>query len=222
MLKQCLKLCLLLLLLGLLPKIAQAQEGRRFGARLISYEEVPTLSNVGEGTFNMLIDSSDTSFDFELTCGYLRNRCDSVSYSLRTEGSKWRRYCLLLHQPGQWPSRDSCLPRQRYGHRNNHRSQCHRTCWARNQCGRIRRSIESHSRGLCIRERALGSLPRRRDQGPALAGCQASTVSITIPNHSPESSPLNRAALPKHFRGSGSVPRCWLTCLSGEKPGSSR
>jgi len=67
MLKQCLKLCLLLLLLGLLPTIAQAQEGRRFGARLISYEEVPTLSNVGEGTFNMLIDSSDTSFDFELT-----------------------------------------------------------------------------------------------------------------------------------------------------------
>src|SRR5258705_2825954 len=67
MLKQCLKLCLLLLLLGLLPTIAQAQEGRRFGARLISYEEVPTLSNVGEGTFNMLIDSSDTTFDFELT-----------------------------------------------------------------------------------------------------------------------------------------------------------
>src|SRR5882724_2308534 len=67
MLKQCLKLCLLLLLLGLLPTMAQGQEGRRFGARLISYEEVPTLSNVGEGTFNMLIDSSDTSFDFELT-----------------------------------------------------------------------------------------------------------------------------------------------------------
>jgi hypothetical protein len=34
---------------------------------LISYDEVPALSNTGEGTINLLIDSSDTSFDFELT-----------------------------------------------------------------------------------------------------------------------------------------------------------
>ena len=67
MLKKCLKLCLLLLLLGLVPAVAQAQEPRRFGARLISYDEVPALSNTGEGTINLLIDFSDTSFDFELT-----------------------------------------------------------------------------------------------------------------------------------------------------------
>ena len=67
MLKKCLKLCMLLTLLGLLPSIAQAQEGRRFGARLVSYNEVPALSNTGEGTFNMLIDLSATSFDYELS-----------------------------------------------------------------------------------------------------------------------------------------------------------
>jgi hypothetical protein len=67
MLKTCLKLSLLLALLVVLPAVAPAQQGRRFGARLVSYEEVPTLSTAGEGTFNMLIDSTDTSFDFELT-----------------------------------------------------------------------------------------------------------------------------------------------------------
>lgn len=67
MLKKCLKLCLLLMLLGLLPAVAQAQEGRRFKATLISYEEVPALSNTAEGTFSMLIDSTDTSFDYELS-----------------------------------------------------------------------------------------------------------------------------------------------------------
>src|SRR2546427_13185928 len=67
MVKKCLKLCMLLTLLGLLPSIAQAQEGRRFGARLVSYNEVPALSNTGEGTFNMLIDLSATSFDYELS-----------------------------------------------------------------------------------------------------------------------------------------------------------
>jgi hypothetical protein len=67
MLKTSLKLCLLITLLALVPTVAQGQEGRRFGARLVSYEEVPALSNAAEGTFNMLIDSSDSSFDFELT-----------------------------------------------------------------------------------------------------------------------------------------------------------
>lgn len=66
MLKRCLKLTLLLTLLGLLPAAAQAQE-RKFKATLVSYEEVPALSNTGAGTFNMLIDFSDTSFDYELT-----------------------------------------------------------------------------------------------------------------------------------------------------------
>ena len=67
MLKTSLKLCLLITLLALVPTVAQGQEGRRFGARLVSYEEVPALSNAAEGTFNMLIDSTDSSFDFELT-----------------------------------------------------------------------------------------------------------------------------------------------------------
>lgn len=67
MLKNCLKLSLLLTLLGLLPAVAQAQEGRRFKATLISYEEVPALSNLATGTFNMLIDFTDSSFDYELS-----------------------------------------------------------------------------------------------------------------------------------------------------------
>jgi hypothetical protein len=58
---------MLLTLVTLVPAVAQGQEGRRFGARLVSYEEVPALSNAAEGTFNMLIDSTDSSFDFELT-----------------------------------------------------------------------------------------------------------------------------------------------------------
>jgi len=66
MLKRCLKLTLLLAILGLLPGAAQAQE-RRFKATLISYEEVPALSNTATGTFNMLIDFSDTSFSFQLS-----------------------------------------------------------------------------------------------------------------------------------------------------------
>lgn len=66
MLKRSLKLCLLLVLLGVLPSVARAQEPRRFGVKLISFEEVPALSTAGQGTFNLLIDASDTSFDFEL------------------------------------------------------------------------------------------------------------------------------------------------------------
>jgi len=66
MLKRCLKLTLLLTVLGLLPAAAQAQE-RRFRATLIGNEEVPALSNVATGTFRMLIDFSDSSFDYELT-----------------------------------------------------------------------------------------------------------------------------------------------------------
>jgi hypothetical protein len=67
MLKTCLTLSLLLTILGLLPAAAQAQEGRKFKATLISYEEVPALSNTGAGTFDLLIDSTDTSFDYELS-----------------------------------------------------------------------------------------------------------------------------------------------------------
>ena len=67
MLKTCLKFCMLLALVGIVPSVAPAQEGRAFKATLVSYEEVPSLSNVATGTFNMLIDFSDTSFDFTLT-----------------------------------------------------------------------------------------------------------------------------------------------------------
>jgi CHRD domain-containing protein len=66
MLKRCLKLCVLLILVGLAPVAAQAQE-RRFKATLIGYEEVPALSNTGIGLFNMLIDFSDSSFDYTLS-----------------------------------------------------------------------------------------------------------------------------------------------------------
>jgi hypothetical protein len=67
MLKTCLKLCMLLALVGIVPTVAQAQEGRAFKATLIGNEEVPALSNVATGTFNMLIDFGDTSFDYTLT-----------------------------------------------------------------------------------------------------------------------------------------------------------
>jgi CHRD domain len=67
MLNKFLKICMFVSLIALLPAVAHGQEGRRFGARLVGYEEVPALSNSAEGTFNMLIDPSETSFDFELT-----------------------------------------------------------------------------------------------------------------------------------------------------------
>ena len=66
MLKRCLKLTLLLALLGLLPAAAQAQE-RKFKATLTPSEEVPALSNLGSGTFTMVIDFGDTSFSYQLT-----------------------------------------------------------------------------------------------------------------------------------------------------------
>lgn len=66
MLKTCLKLLTLVILLGLLPTAAQAQE-RKFKATLVPTEEVPALSNLGAGFFNLLIDFGDTSFNFSLT-----------------------------------------------------------------------------------------------------------------------------------------------------------
>jgi hypothetical protein len=68
MLKRTLTLGLLLVFLSLVSSEAQAQEGRKFGARLVGYQETPlTLSVAAEGTFNMRIDASDSSFDYELT-----------------------------------------------------------------------------------------------------------------------------------------------------------
>ena len=56
-----------MILLGLLPSVALGQEGRKFKATLVGVDEVPALSNVGAGTFTMLIDFGDTSFDYQLT-----------------------------------------------------------------------------------------------------------------------------------------------------------
>jgi hypothetical protein len=69
MLKRCLKLSLLLALIGLVPIAAQAQDQqRKFKATLVSLEEVPlALSTPGTGTATVVIDSDDAGFDYELT-----------------------------------------------------------------------------------------------------------------------------------------------------------
>lgn len=71
MLKNCLKLCLLLTLVGVLPSIARTQNGQptlhKFKADLIGFDEVPSLSTPASGTFRMEIDPTDTSFDYELS-----------------------------------------------------------------------------------------------------------------------------------------------------------
>lgn len=66
MLRRCLRLSLLLLLVGLLPSIAEAQD-RKFKANLISFEEVPAISTPAVGTFEMQIDFADTGFNYTLT-----------------------------------------------------------------------------------------------------------------------------------------------------------
>lgn len=66
MLRKCLRLSLLLLLVGLLPSIAEAQD-RKLKATLIGFEEVPALSTTGGGTFEMQIDFADTGFNYTLT-----------------------------------------------------------------------------------------------------------------------------------------------------------
>ena len=67
MLRQTLKVCLLLAVIGMVPIVAQAQDGRKFKASLVGPDEVPALSNVGSGTLKLLIDFTDTSFHYELT-----------------------------------------------------------------------------------------------------------------------------------------------------------
>ncbi|HKG21961.1 MAG TPA: CHRD domain-containing protein [Blastocatellia bacterium] len=67
MLKTCLKFCLLLAVLGLLPSVGQAQSTRQFKTNLIGYEEVPAISTTGAGAFEMLIDFGDTGFSYELS-----------------------------------------------------------------------------------------------------------------------------------------------------------
>jgi hypothetical protein len=72
MLKNCLKLCVLLALIGVLPSIARTQNVRqpsldKFKADLIAFDEVPALSSPASGTFSMTIDPTDTSFDYEVS-----------------------------------------------------------------------------------------------------------------------------------------------------------
>ena len=64
--RKCLKLALLLLLAGLLPSMAEAQE-RKFQATVIGFEEVPALSTPAGGIFDMRIDFGDTGFNYTLT-----------------------------------------------------------------------------------------------------------------------------------------------------------
>jgi hypothetical protein len=66
MLKGCLKLSLLLMLLGLLPTMAQAQN-LGFKASLVGFEEVPVVSSPATGTFNMQIDFGDGAFNYTLS-----------------------------------------------------------------------------------------------------------------------------------------------------------
>jgi len=67
MLRKALKLSLLLAVIGMVPIVAQAQEGRRFRANLVGINEVPALSNTASGSFSLVIDRSETSFTYELT-----------------------------------------------------------------------------------------------------------------------------------------------------------
>ena len=69
MLKRCLKLLLLLTLVGLLPSIAQAQRttGEKLTATLIGFEEVPSISTTGTGTFTMVIEPGDAAYTYTLT-----------------------------------------------------------------------------------------------------------------------------------------------------------
>lgn len=71
MLKTCLRFCLLLTLVGVLPSIAQTQNrgssADKFKADLIGFDEVPALSSTASGTFRMEIDPTDTSFDYEVS-----------------------------------------------------------------------------------------------------------------------------------------------------------
>jgi hypothetical protein len=86
MLKRCLKLSLLLILLGLLPSIAQAQNNRQFKATLIGYEEVPAISTTGTGTFDMLIDFGDTGFAYELSYSGLTGNVQQAHIHIAQKG----------------------------------------------------------------------------------------------------------------------------------------
>ena len=69
MLKRCLKLFLVLTLFGLLPSTAQAQRttGEKLKADLIGFDEVPSISTTGIGTFTMVIEPGDAAYTYTLT-----------------------------------------------------------------------------------------------------------------------------------------------------------
>lgn len=64
---------MLLTLFVMLPSITQAQDlnrqigGEKFRAALIGYDEVPSISTTGTGTFTLTIEPGDTGFTYELT-----------------------------------------------------------------------------------------------------------------------------------------------------------
>jgi CHRD domain len=86
MLKRCLKLCLLLILLGLLPSFAQAQTNRAFQTTLIGYEEVPAISTTGTGTFEMLIDFGDVGFAYTLNYSGLTGAVQQAHIHIAQKG----------------------------------------------------------------------------------------------------------------------------------------
>ncbi len=69
MLKKCLKLLLLLMLVGLPSSIAQAQRttGEKLVANLMGFDEVPSISTTGTGTFTMFIEPGDAAYTYTLT-----------------------------------------------------------------------------------------------------------------------------------------------------------
>jgi hypothetical protein len=91
MLKNCLKLCLLLTLIGVLPSIAQTQNfrnppGDKFQATLIGFDEVPALSTTASGTFSMEINSTDTAFDYELSYSGLTGAVQQAHIHIAQKG----------------------------------------------------------------------------------------------------------------------------------------
>ncbi|HYP26241.1 MAG TPA: CHRD domain-containing protein [Blastocatellia bacterium] len=76
----------MLVLLGLLPSIAQAQTNRAFQTTLIGYEEVPAISTTGTGTFEMLIDFGDVGFAYTLNYSGLTGNVQQAHIHIAQKG----------------------------------------------------------------------------------------------------------------------------------------
>jgi hypothetical protein len=111
MLKTCLKLCLLLTLVGLLPSIAEGQSNRRFRANLVGFEEVPAVSSpVAGGTFNMLIDFVDSEFTYELTYGGLQGAVQQAHIHIAQKGVNGGIMVFLCTNLGNGPMGTQACP----------------------------------------------------------------------------------------------------------------